>query len=139
MEPQKDQEQAEREERERQEAATRLQASLTASPLAPHVPPSSPKPSELDGMRDLINVLVQRVDQVAKTSAEQFSRVQATMEETEATMELARDMIVQQDQQYQELTDLIKRLETGLAALTRVNANLTEIVAALLAPPPQKG
>lgn len=117
----------------------RLEAELMEPAPSPQVAPPSSNLSEMSAMRDLLGTLVQRVDQVARTSAEQFSRVESTLATMEATMQLAREMIGQMDDQYQKMTDLVERLETGLAALARVNANLTEIVAALLAPPPQKG
>ncbi len=92
----------------------------------------------MESLLDLMQTLVQRVDQVAKTSSEQFGRVESTLGSMEATMKLAREMIVAQDQQYHKMTDLVDRLETASVALVKVTANLTEIVAALLSPPPQK-
>lgn len=117
------------------EAEHQVAAELVQPAPLPQVAPPSSNLSEMTSLRDLMQVLAQRVDQVAKTSAEQFSRVEATLEQMNATMELARQLIVAQDQQYQAMTDLVQRQEIALAALVRVNSNLTEIVAALLAPP----
>lgn len=85
-------------------------------------------------MLDLLETLVLRVDQVAKTSAEQFSRVESTNEQMVATMQLAQVMIAQQDRLQTQVTSDIDRLETAVLALIKVNANLTELVAALIAP-----
>ena len=126
-------------EAERVEAAQQhLQAALIAAPPSVPIAPPSSNLSEMGSLHSLMQTLVQRVDQVAKTSAEQFGRVESTLSAMEATMKLAREMIVAQDKQYTEMTDLVDRLETISVAQAKIQANLSEIVAALLAPP-QKG
>jgi hypothetical protein len=130
-----DEEQQRLAEEETERAQQHLNAEL-ASPngSAPIAPPSM-NLSEMGAMKELLGTLVLRVDQVARTSAEQFSRQERVNSETEKTMLLAREMIAEMSRQYDEMTDLIERTETAMEALVKVNANLTEIVAALLAPP----
>lgn len=114
----------------------RLEAALTA-PLSPAVTPPpgrSETISDLGALLDLMTVLVQRVDQVARTSSEQFSRVEQVLEQMVNTMRLAQLMIAQQDQQQIRLQDVLERLETAVAAQIKLNANMSEMIAALVAP-----
>jgi hypothetical protein len=124
-------------EREEREAQERLAASLTMPIPSPQSNAPHSLPSEMEALRDLLATVAQRVDQVARTSAEQFARMEATLNSMNATMDLARAMIAQSDQQIQTLVDLNGRVETVSAALVRVQANLTEIVVALLSPTPK--
>jgi len=121
---------------ELEEAQRKLQATLThpVDPPSPLSIPSAASPRSPEYVMDLLETVVLRVDQVAKTSAEQFSRVESTLEQMNATLELAQVMIAQQDQLQLQITDQIEQLQTALAATIKINANLTEIVAALVAP-----
>ena len=125
---------------ELEEAQRKLQAALLhpTDPPSPLSIPTAPEPPsisyEAGAMLDLLETLVLRVDQVAKTSAEQFARVESTNAQMVATMELAQVMIAQMDRLQTQVTDGINRSETVTLALTKVNANLTELVAALVAP-----
>lgn len=123
----------EQREQQTQEQADRLQAALSV-PL-PHtttLPALSSIPSDSESQTRLLNVLVQRVDQVAKIGMEQRARDEQVLQQMIETMKLAQIMIAQQDQQQREVAEQIDRLETTAAALVKVNANLSEIVAALL-------
>lgn len=130
----------EEQEEEIQDAADRLGAAL-AAPVAPSPPlaPPSSRTSDASALTELLETLVLRVDQVAKTSAEQFARVESVNSQMIATMRLAQEMIAQQDLLAQAQQDQIDQLSEAVAALIKINANLTEIVAALLAPVQQKG
>jgi cytolysin (calcineurin-like family phosphatase) len=129
----------EEQEEEIQEAGERLRAALTEPvPVTPPLQAPSSRTSDASALMDLLETLVLRVDQVAKTSAEQFNRVESTNQEMNATMELAQEMIAQQDLLVESLASSVAQLGDATAALIKVNANLTQIVAALLAPV-QKG
>lgn len=114
----------------------RLEAALTAplSPAATPPPGRSETISDLDALLDLMTVLVQRVDQVARTSSEQFSRVEQVLDQMINTMRLAQLMIAQQDQLQIRVQDVVERLETLAAAQVKLNANMSEMIAALVAP-----
>lgn len=132
-------EEIEEQEEEIHAAGERLRAALLEP--TPATPPLQAPPStrsDSGGLMDLLETLVLRVDQVAKTSAEQFNRVESTNAEMNATMELAQEMIAQQDLLVESLASSVAQLGDATASLIKINANLTQIVAALLAPV-QKG
>lgn len=132
-----DQEDLDETAQEIQDEQQRLQAALTA-PLPPSTGPmqtvTSSATSERDALLALMTVLTQRVDQVAKTSAEQFSRVEQVIDQMVNTMRLAQLMIAQQDQQQLRLQDVLERLEVVVSAQVKLNANMSEMIAALVAP-----
>lgn len=115
------------------QAQDNLEAKLLA-PLPPLVTPApaSSTPSEMEALRDLLGTVVQRVDQLARTLAEVFSRQSQVNDQALATMRLMQEMIARSDELQQTQGDQIDQLVTLVAATVKINANLSEIVAALL-------
>lgn len=126
MEPQ--QEQAEATER----AEERLEAALTDTTSSLMEVSPSLTVSEAQASKALLETLVLRVDQLAKVLDEQASRQERVNNETQATMQLAREMIVQTDVQYQKMLEVVDRMEVATEALVKVQANLSELIAALV-------
>ncbi len=122
-----------------QTAADKLTASLSVPPQPAPEPLPSSQPSARDVTLETLQAQSLRIDQMSKAMTEQAQRVEAAMGTVEATMQLAHLVIAQQDEQLTALAGLLERLETTAEALVRVQANLSEIVAALLGPPNQKG
>jgi len=113
--------------------ANRLQAALLEPvPHSQPTPPISSRLSEKENDLELLNTLVMRVDQIAKSNQEQQSSFAATQTQMVRTMQLAQEMIAQQDQLQTQATEQIDRLEVVVVALVRVVANLSEMVAALV-------
>lgn len=131
MEP--NQQQDEAAERRIERAADVLQAKLS-EPLPPSVmpAPASSLPSEAEALKELVGTVVTRVDQLARTMAEAYSRLSQLAEQQIATMRLMQEMIARSDELQQTQGEQIDRTETVVAALVKINANLSEIVAALL-------
>ena len=121
---------------EEHDAAWQVAADL-AAPLPP--PPALPTERPLSllasesAIQELLQVVVQRMDQVARLNQEQWQSGQATLQEMRDTMELAQEFIASQEQQQQQQAELLGRLEVAIQALIKINSNLSQIVAALVA------
>jgi hypothetical protein len=115
------------------QATDDLEASLL-TPLPPSqiAAPRSSMPSEMEAIKDLVSTLVTRVDQLARTLGDVFSRNQQVTDQQLQTMRLEQELIARSDELQATQGDQIDRLETLVAALVKINANLSEIVAALL-------
>lgn len=128
---------AERQQERLTTAAHQVEAALTAPLEIPSVPQPSSKLSEMAQLVELLQLAVARVDQVVRFNQEQSARNAQVMQEMQATMQLCQEMIAQQDDQVERQRATGDKLELLGAALVKINANLSEIVAALLTP--QKG
>jgi len=71
--------------------------------------------------------------------AEAYSRLSQLADQQIATMRLMQEMIARSDELQQTQGEQIDRTETVVAALVKINANLSEIVAALLGKDNQGG
>lgn len=128
--PPDDQEQ-ERLRREQQLLEAKL---LETSPPSPTPAPRSSIPSEMEALKSLVETVVIRVDQLARTMAEVFSQVHSVSDQQVATMRLEQEMIARTDELHTTLGDEIDKMQESVAAVIKVNANLSEIVAALTDP-----
>lgn len=113
-------------------AAEHLETALTQPLPTTTLPQASSIPSERDAVLSLMELLTRRVEQVARASAEQWGRVDQVLEQMIATMRLAQVMIAEQDRQQREGQEQLNRMEAIMAAQIKINANLSQIVAALL-------
>ena len=131
MEPNQQQDEAaeRRIERAQEDLRAKLSEPLPPSPLPA---PISSLPSETEALQQLVGTVVTRVDQLARTMAEAYSRLSQLADQQIATMRLMQEMIARSDELQQTQGEQIDRTETVVAALVKINANLSEIVAALL-------
>lgn len=95
--------------------------------------------AHLEAQSDLLRTQNERIDQLGKILLQDHASTAKINQEMLETMRLMQVMIAETDKQQATLVDLMERQETVTAALVRVNANLSEIVAALVGPPPEKG
>lgn len=121
------------------ERLQREQQLLEAKLLQPQNPlpmpaPRSSIPSEVEALKSLLETVVIRVDQLARTMAEVFSQVHSVTEQQVATMRLEQEMIARTDELHTTLGEEIDKSQETTAALIKVSANLSEIVAALTDP-----
>ncbi len=120
-----------------QAQAHRLAASMTEPVEAPDLPkarPLSSTQSESNAAKEVLNLVVQRVDQVARLNQEQWQRSEGTLKQMQETMRLAQVMIGQQDELQEAERETLLRLESAISSLVKVTANLTQIMAELLSP-----
>lgn len=146
MDPTQTEEEIERARLELERAQHHLQASLTTPAPSPTTSENGSISSGLDTLTAhlqaqsaLLDTQNQRIDQLAKTLLQDHASTEKINSEMLQTMQLMQVMIAETDKQQATLVDLMERQETATAALVRVNANLSQIVAALVGPPPEKG
>lgn len=85
----------------------------------------------MEAIKGLVETVVIRVDQLARTMAEVFSQVHSVVDQMTGTLRLQQEMIARTDELHTTLGDEIDKLQETEAAAIKLNANLSEIVAAL--------
>lgn len=127
---------------EQEQELRRQQTHLQAQTTQPHTPQNSGNgsvPSEMRALLDLLEAQSARIETMGRTLQAESDRSAKLQTEQLETMRLMQLMIVEFDKKIVTMGDQVERLETIAAALVRVQANLSEIVAALVGPPPEKG